>query len=71
MRHALLTIAFAASLLAGSAMAAPVPQFNSPRALLEAVYAQMDSWDPDTSFDETETFSSALTRKSPKRVFCG
>ena len=52
--------------MAFPAMAAPIPRFDDPRALLEAVYAgitAMEDWenyDPDDWFDEDEAFSARL-----------
>ena len=52
-------------MLAPAAMAAPVPVFQSPADLLDAVYAQhegggTDDYDPDAYFAETDTFSARL-----------
>lgn len=52
--------------MAHPAMAAPIPRFDDPKALLEAVYAgftAMEDWDsynPDDWFDADEAFSSRL-----------
>lgn len=53
-------------LVALPAHAAPGPVFDEPRALLEAVYAQIeqfgstDDYDPDDYFEDDETFSMQL-----------
>jgi hypothetical protein len=65
MRLASILIAMVALLL--PAAAAPIPRFDDPKALLEAVYAgftameDWDNYDPDAHFDETEAFSTRLT----------
>lgn len=49
------------------AWAAPIPSFDSPRALLEAIYGQIEAsqdwetFDSDAAFRETEAFSARLT----------
>lgn len=62
-------LALALSLLALPALARPIPVFDSPKALLEAIYGQFELqeenyqkgiFDPDASFDEVEAFSTAL-----------
>lgn len=55
-----------AFLIAAPALAAQVPRFADPKALLEAVYADYlamedwDSYDPDAAIDEDGTFSARL-----------
>lgn len=53
------------------ALAAPIPVFDEPKALLEAIYGQIESYeaaytngtfDPDASFDDVESFSTHLGR---------
>jgi hypothetical protein len=59
-------IALLLGLLAAPAFAAPIPIFNDPKALLEAVYAQIkasengETYDQDAAFDTLEAFSSDL-----------
>lgn len=58
--------AFGLALLAAPALAAPIPSFDDPRALLVAVYEQIEAsenwetFDSDAAFDEVDTFSSEL-----------
>ena len=61
--------ALALSLIALPALARPIPVFDDPKALLEAVYAQIASYeesysngtyDPDANFDDVESFSAHL-----------
>ncbi|WIJ26526.1 hypothetical protein [Devosia sp. RR2S18] len=48
------------------AAAAPIPTFGSPKALLDAIYAQIEAsedwetYDADAAFDEIESFSARL-----------
>lgn len=57
------------SLMALPALAAPIPVFDAPKPLLEAIYAQIESYeeaytngtfDPDANFDDVESFSTRL-----------
>lgn len=57
------------SLAALPALAAPIPVFDAPKPLLEAIYAQIESYeevytngtyDPDANFDDVESFSTRL-----------
>ncbi|KFL28985.1 hypothetical protein JP75_23585 [Devosia riboflavina] len=57
------------SLLALPAFSAPIPVFDEPKALLEAIYGQIESYeeaytngtfDPEDSFDDVESFSTRL-----------
>ena len=65
MRFVSMFIALVALLL--PAAAAPIPRFDDPKALLEAVYAgftameDWDNYDPDAHFNEDEAFSARLT----------
>jgi hypothetical protein len=60
-------LALIALLLATPAQSAPIPVFDSPEALLEAVYEQIEAsedwenFDFDAAFDEQEAFSARLT----------
>ncbi len=60
-------LALLALLLVPSVLAAPIPVFDSPEALLEAVYEQIEAsedwenFDFDAAFDEQEAFSARLT----------
>lgn len=62
-----IVLALLALLLATPAWSAPIPVFDSPEALLEAVYDQIEAsedwenFDFDAAFDEQEAFSSRLT----------
>lgn len=64
MRHLAL---LACLMFAVPAAAAPIPVFDDPKALLEAIYEQIaayedwDSFDPDAAFDDTEAFSTGLS----------
>ena len=54
------------ALALSAAAASPIPRFDDPRALLEAVYdgflamEDWDSYDPDAHFNEDEAFSTRL-----------
>ena len=78
MRVALLALA----LLTGSvpALSAPIPVFDEPRALLVAVYEQIEAaedwenFDADNAFAETDAFStrlSALLKSADEAVMAG
>lgn len=60
-------LALLALLLATPVVAAPIPIFDSPQALLEEVYEQIEAsedwenFDFDAAFDEQEAFSARLT----------
>jgi hypothetical protein len=60
-------LALLALLLVTPASGAPIPVFDSPVALLEAVYDQIEAsedwenFDFDAAFDEQEAFSARLT----------
>ena len=60
-------LALLALLLVAPASGAPIPVFDSPGALLEAVYDQIEAsedwenFDFDAAFDEQEAFSARLT----------
>lgn len=53
-------------LLAAPAFAAPIPVFDDPKALLEAIYAQIEAgenwetFDQDAAFETLDAFSSGL-----------
>ena len=62
-------LALALFLLAFPALARSIPVFDDPKALLEAIYGQYETYeknyadgifDPDAGFDETEAFSARL-----------
>ncbi|MBO9587535.1 hypothetical protein [Devosia sp.] len=69
------------SLLAPPAFAAPIPVFDEPKALLEAIYGQIESYeeaytsgtfDPDDSFDDVDSFSThlgTLLREADEKLF--
>jgi hypothetical protein len=55
-------------LIAAPAVAAPIATFDDPKALLEAIYDQIASYeenwedfDPDASFDDRQAFSDGLS----------
>ena len=54
------------TLFAAPVLAAPIPTFDSPEALLTAIYDQIEAsndwenYDWDASFDETDAFSARL-----------
>lgn len=67
MPRTLATLGF--SLAVFPAFAEPIPVFDEPKALLEAIYAQIASYeeaytdgtfDPDAGFDDVESFSTRL-----------
>jgi hypothetical protein len=64
-----ISLALALSLMTLPALARPIPIFDNPKALLEAVYDQIKSYeesyfngtyDPDANFDDVESFSTHL-----------
>lgn len=63
---AAVAVILACSALLLPAMAAPIPRFDTPRALLEAIYQQflaMEDWanyDGEAAFDPNESFSPRL-----------
>lgn len=54
------------ALVVGPALAAPIPTFDNPKALLEAVYAQIkagenwETFDSDAAFSDLDAFSTEL-----------
>lgn len=69
------------SLMALPALAAPIPVFDEPKALLDAIYGQLESYeaaytngtfDPDDSFDDVESFSirlGTMLREADEKLF--
>lgn len=61
-----LLFALVLGLFAAPALAVPIPVFDDPKALLEAVYAQIkagedwETFDQDAAFDTLDAFSSEL-----------
>jgi hypothetical protein len=61
-----LLLALGLTLLSAPAFAAPIPKFDDPRALLVAIYDQIEAaedwenFDSDAAFDELDAFSTAL-----------
>lgn len=61
-----LLVALLLGLFAAPALSAPIPTFDDPKALLDAVYAQIragenwETFDQDAAFDTLDAFSSDL-----------
>lgn len=59
------------------ALAAPIPVFDAPKPLLEAIYAQIESYDDASAngasnFDDVESFSTrlgTLLREADEKLF--